>query len=268
MIDTTATPGIGLNRLWAPDVPVRPGPRPRITLEGITSAAISIARSQGIAGVSMPEIASILGCSKMALYRHITDKGDLVSAMVDAAFSETPPALREPFDWRAQFTAVWDYLITIYTREIWIADLPSDTNLLTPNHLSWLESSLAMFAHSQLAAADQLTLMQFVSNAAKGEALRQLGEQKSGHQFELWVRDSDDVLAPAVTRERFPLLTAATTGATADAEPKNAFILEMILSVVGSHFAALSAGEPSVEASNHEPTAASAAAPLDNASAE
>jgi AcrR family transcriptional regulator len=61
--------------------------RPRngtaLTKERIVSAAIELADDHGLDAVSMRRVADRLGAGTMSLYRHITDKNELLAAMVD-----------------------------------------------------------------------------------------------------------------------------------------------------------------------------------------
>ncbi len=54
---------------------------PRLTLESIVAQAITIADSDGLAGVSMRKIADALGVGAMSLYRHVADKDALLVEM-------------------------------------------------------------------------------------------------------------------------------------------------------------------------------------------
>lgn len=53
----------------------------------IVAAATTLADSAGIEAVSMRSVSTALGVVPMALYKHVADKRDLISAMVDAAVS-------------------------------------------------------------------------------------------------------------------------------------------------------------------------------------
>ena len=60
----------------------------------VLDAAIGIADADGIDSVSMRGLAASLGVVPMALYKHVTDKHDLISGMIDTivAAYPTPPA--------------------------------------------------------------------------------------------------------------------------------------------------------------------------------
>ena len=73
-----------------------PDPAPRrgrLTRAAVVEAAVELADRQGLAAVSMRNVAGALQVAPMALYRHVTDKDDLLDAMVDRLIEEfgAPP---------------------------------------------------------------------------------------------------------------------------------------------------------------------------------
>ena len=73
--------GVGV----ATDAPVK-AERPRLGIDSILASAIAIADAEGLDVLSMQRIASELGYTPMALYRHVPSKGHLGAAMTDAAY--------------------------------------------------------------------------------------------------------------------------------------------------------------------------------------
>jgi len=63
-------------------------PRKRLSRERVLDAAIAHADVGGLGAVAMRQLADMLGVAPMALYRHVTNKDDLIDAMVDVVFSE------------------------------------------------------------------------------------------------------------------------------------------------------------------------------------
>lgn len=86
-------------------------PRPRsLTPEQLVSAALTVIDRDGLAGLSMREVAKELGMSTMGLYRYVADREELeqlvVEAVLAAVDTETPPA------------APWDERIEIMVRRL------------------------------------------------------------------------------------------------------------------------------------------------------
>src|SRR3954469_17998015 len=58
----------------------------------VLKAAVELADEAGFDGVSMRRLAQQLGVVPMALYKHVTDKDELLDGMVDVVIGEfTPP---------------------------------------------------------------------------------------------------------------------------------------------------------------------------------
>ena len=66
------------------------GPKPALTLEAIAETAIRVADADGLDAVSMQRVAAELGFTKMALYRYLPGKSDLLALMVEHALGGPP----------------------------------------------------------------------------------------------------------------------------------------------------------------------------------
>lgn len=78
-----------------------PAGRKRLDRAAVLSAAVHLADSEGLAEVSMRSLAAKLEVVPMALYKHVTDKDDLIGGMVDTIIEgyEQPDARGS---WREQ----------------------------------------------------------------------------------------------------------------------------------------------------------------------
>lgn len=164
-------PGVGLSRLWVPSSAPRPGPRPRLSAAAIVQAALEVVGSEGIDAITMSRVAEVVGCSKMALYRHLSDRNDLLAMMADAAIGSPPPAAADD-DWRDQFIALWDALLAVYAENSWLLDLPDKISGLTPHNLDWLDAGLAIIRQSTLPLADHLNTILLITENIRFEARR------------------------------------------------------------------------------------------------
>jgi TetR/AcrR family tetracycline transcriptional repressor len=63
------------------------GGRRGLTRDAIVGRALEIGDEEGLEAVSLRRIASDLGVTPMALYRHVRDKNDLLNAMLDAVMA-------------------------------------------------------------------------------------------------------------------------------------------------------------------------------------
>jgi len=88
-----------LELLWdAPKVKTR-GPRPLHTLDDVLDAAIRVADSEGLDAVSMQRLAQELGFTKMAIYRYVPGRAELVALITDRAIG-APPSTFNGKGWR------------------------------------------------------------------------------------------------------------------------------------------------------------------------
>ena len=63
-------------------------PRPGLSRQLVVQAAIQHADSAGLDALTMRQVAGMLQVAPMSLYRHISNRDDLIDAMVDVLFSE------------------------------------------------------------------------------------------------------------------------------------------------------------------------------------
>src|SRR5207249_602868 len=78
--------------------PARLGRPPSTTRAKVVETALSIAREDGLAHVTLQAVADRLGFSQMSLYTYIDSKEDLLRAMLDAAIVDALPPLEPRAD--------------------------------------------------------------------------------------------------------------------------------------------------------------------------
>ncbi|WP_307831425.1 TetR/AcrR family transcriptional regulator C-terminal domain-containing protein [Nucisporomicrobium flavum] len=73
--------------------------RERLNRARVLAAAVEVADAGGFDGLTMRRLADRLGVVPMALYKHVTDKHDLLDGMIDLVFAEV--AIPAGEGWRA-----------------------------------------------------------------------------------------------------------------------------------------------------------------------
>src|ERR1700689_401938 len=159
-----------LDLLWGTRARPRRGPRPSMSLERIVAEAISLADAEGLANLSMQHLAERLGCAKMALYRYVPGKSELVALMVDAALGDPPeppapesatsptsptPASGEQH-WRAVLRLWATPIFARHRLHPWAIDATVGARPTGPHEMAWMETALAALAGTGLTGPERL----------------------------------------------------------------------------------------------------------------
>jgi AcrR family transcriptional regulator len=203
-----------LRVLWGEEGPGRRarGPQQTLSLGRIVEAGIAIVDTDGIAALSMARLAERLGSAPMSLYRHVSNKDELLIFMTDAA--PGPPPELPSGGWRPALEAWARALQAVYHAHPWILQITAGRPPLEPGQLAWLDRGLSSFAGTKLSHRDRFEAVVTVLNYVRGEAqitgilLRGgLGEGADpvGAQQEY-----GRLIARFVRPDRFPALAAAS----------------------------------------------------------
>jgi AcrR family transcriptional regulator len=193
-----ATPS-ALDLLWGAPQRPRRGPKPSLSLERIVTGAIALADAEGLASLSMQHLAERLGCAKMALYRYVPGKTELVALMVDAAIGDPPPPAEPAGPGEPAWPAVLrEWATTIFGRyraHPWSIEATTGARPTGPHEVAWLESALTALAGSGLTGAERLDAVVLLNGHVRslvqvtaagqedleGEVARQIGTALSAH---------------------------------------------------------------------------------------
>ncbi len=144
--------------LWNEPTPSKRGPRPTLTLPRIANAGIELADGGGLDAVTMESVAQGLGLTKMALYRYVPGKAELVALMVEAAIGAPPSAARAKA-WRRGLNAWSRALFAQFSEHPWSLEATLGSRPIGPNEVAWLDSALAALADTGLRGADKLDVV-------------------------------------------------------------------------------------------------------------
>jgi AcrR family transcriptional regulator len=190
--------------LWGRQQRPRRGPKPSLSLDRIVAAAIELADADGLASLSMQHLAERLGCAKMALYRYVPGKAELVSLMLDAALGDPPqPAAAQ--DWRAVLRLWAMTIFDRYRAHPWAIEASVGARPTGPQEMAWMETALAGLADTGLTGSEKLDAVVLVNGH-----VRSLAQVTSASQ-----QDPEGELAGQVGHalaahpERYPQVLAA-----------------------------------------------------------
>jgi AcrR family transcriptional regulator len=160
------------------------GVRPVLSEEKIVRCAIQLADAEGIDALSMRRIAAEMGTGTTSLYRHITNKDELIELMVDAVCGEKPLQEQPSGDWRAELAGIARGFRAALLRHPWLAQQASRRPALGPNAIERSDHALgvvgtvsddATLAGMVVSAVDTYVLGSVATELAELEAQRSTG---------------------------------------------------------------------------------------------
>ncbi|MEU5806003.1 TetR/AcrR family transcriptional regulator [Streptomyces sp. NPDC047718] len=199
--------------LWGPPPKRGRGPRPTLDPERIARAGIDIADAEGLADVSMQRVAAHLGVTKMALYRYVPGKAELVALMVDAAIGDCPAVQARSGGWRGQLEEWARRLGEAFARHPWILEATVGPRVMGPAELSWLERAVAALDGTGLTGAERMDAAALLAGHLRSLAQQARAAGPGGDlEAQLGVILGDLMREHG---ERFPALTTALGSAAA-----------------------------------------------------
>ncbi|WP_164496185.1 TetR/AcrR family transcriptional regulator [Streptomyces sp. ADI95-16] len=168
--------------LWGPPAKPARGPKRGLTLEGIALAGVGIADAEGLGGVSMQRVAAELAVTKMALYRYVPGKAELVALMVEAALPDpagldaglaaaaAAGAASAGGGWREQL-GVWARgLYEGFRAHPWLLEATVGARVMGPRELGWMERALAALDGCGLSGTEAMDSVVLVAGHVRGIA--------------------------------------------------------------------------------------------------
>ncbi|MCD9881037.1 TetR/AcrR family transcriptional regulator [Streptomyces guryensis] len=198
--------------LWGPHSKPSRGPKPALSLDRIARAGIEIAEAEGLAAVSMQRVAGRLSVTKMALYRYVPGKAELVALMVEAAIGAAPPSDGPRCGWREQLGDWACRLFTVFHQHPWLLDATVGPRILGPRELAWMEQAVAALVGTGLSGAEQFDAVALLAGHVRGIAEQARAVGQAGNP-EVQLIDTLGELMQA-HGEHYPALTAALASAT------------------------------------------------------
>ncbi|MEV7027688.1 TetR/AcrR family transcriptional regulator C-terminal domain-containing protein [Kitasatospora sp. NPDC093558] len=153
--------------LWGPPAKPTRGPKPALSLERIAAAGIEVADAEGLGAVSMQRVAALLDFTKMALYRYVPGKAELVALMVESAVAE-PPAAPAGGHWRDQLTAWAEELTRSFGAHPWLLDATVGPRVMGPKELAWLERVVSALDGHGLTGAERMDAAVLLAGHVRG----------------------------------------------------------------------------------------------------
>jgi AcrR family transcriptional regulator len=164
-------PARSMALLWrTPGARTGPGPKPGLSVDAIVAAAIAVADTDGLAGLSMRAVAERLGVTAMALYTYLPGKDELVDVMYDGAHAELPVGYDLGKGWRAAVTSWATDLVGCYVRHPWALQVSFARPVLGPNEQAVVEALAHVLRQAGLPAEVARRVVSLLFYVVRGTA--------------------------------------------------------------------------------------------------
>ncbi|HEY3504988.1 MAG TPA: TetR/AcrR family transcriptional regulator C-terminal domain-containing protein [Actinocatenispora sp.] len=211
-------PGVGTvvagARRGAAESVARQRKPPRTDTDDVVRAAIVLADSDGLGGLSMRRIATELGMATMSVYRHVANRDELVARMIDSALGTQPLPADPPDGWRARAELSARQMWAACQRHPWLAHALSMTRpQVAPNGMAHTEFLLAALDGYDLDLDTRMhvaiTVFMFVRGVAVNIEPELRAIQDSGMSDEDWMTSQKPSMQVVADVSRFPNLSRA-----------------------------------------------------------
>lgn len=228
-----------LRRLWRLPTSTRLGRPAELDVDRVVAAAVDLADTDGLDGVTLQKVAQTLGVTKMSLYRHVGSKDELAELMFDHASGQAPD-LAADLGWREGVRRWATGIRARYAEHPWMADMPITGPPRGPNAIGWMDAMLRVLRDSGLDVGTRLGVLSVVSGYLRNAIVQERQfERRSGVSQAEVEQDYGRALAGLVDPARFPDV-AEVFAASVFEQPTDevAFGLELILDGVAAAIAA------------------------------
>lgn len=242
-----------LRLLWEGVPESERGPKPKLSLDQIVQAGITLADSAGLEALSMRKLAQRLGVGAMSLYRYVPSKTELLNLMVDAVMGPDPQQkAASSAGWRRFLEATAWGDRELYLAHPWVLQANWTRPVIGPNSMAEMDLILTEIRHLPLADQQKMTVVtaldSFVAGAVRQELLWQSAAAESGmSDHEFW-RHQVPTMELAMASGRFPTM-AGLSEDTFDGGWEDTFAagLELLLDGIETRIS-----EPSAEAGGEQ----------------
>jgi TetR/AcrR family transcriptional regulator, tetracycline repressor protein len=145
-----------------------------LTRETIVQRALEIGDEEGLEAVSVRRVASELGVTPMALYRHVRDKNDLYNAMLDAVIADfdASAGLTPSMPWQEQARrALMNAVDLLTARPVTLPLQIAYQGPLTPSIARSLELSLGILLRAGFRPQEAISLARMIPVVLAGIVL-------------------------------------------------------------------------------------------------
>jgi AcrR family transcriptional regulator len=190
------------------------GRPPTIDREAVLDTAIRLLDEEGVEALTMRRLASELGVSTMAPYRHVGSKDELLIVLVDrlAARLVYPP---RPPDPKEAMLVLWSTIYDSLAQHQWVPEVLARRRMMAPSVLGAIEEIHAALRHAGLSIEGAVRAYRLMWSFTLGSLLVRAGASSEGLNQQRELRGAPDP-------ELYPTLAAAAA-AWAAAHDRDAY---------------------------------------------
>src|ERR671922_1690949 len=183
------------------------GRPPTIGREIVLDAAIRLLDAEGVEALTMRRLASALGVSAMALYRHVGSKDELLMVLVDRLAARLVYPSR-PQDPRGAMLVLWTTIYDSLAEHSWVPEVLARRRMMAPSVLGAIEEIHAALRDAGLSIEAAVRAYRLMWNFPLGSLLVRARATSEGPSRQRELRGTPD---PG----RYPMLAAAAPAWTA-----------------------------------------------------
>lgn len=149
-----------------------PERKPKLTRAALVAAALRIADAEGLDALSMRRLGAELGVDPTAAYRHLPNKKDLLSGVVEAVLDDADVDTDPSAPWQEQFrTVARAYRGAMLAHSPAVSRLVATTPLSSLKSMRIVEHGAAVLAAAGVPLAAAAPAIQAVGQIATGSVL-------------------------------------------------------------------------------------------------
>jgi len=152
-----------------------------LTTDRVVDAALEVADRDGIGGVSLRRIASSLGVTPMAIYRHVRDKGHLLDLMADRLLMELDAGAPESSSWQADLRRVAASMLAVVQAHP-AAPFLLSRPFVSPSALRVTETMLGILKRAGFGPVESVRLVQVLTGMILGPAIHRASYAAAGRE--------------------------------------------------------------------------------------
>ena len=184
------------------------GRPPTIDREAVLDTAIWLLDAEGVEALTMRRLASELGVSAMAPYRHVGSKDELLMVLVDRRLAARLVYPSRPRDPKGAMLVLWSTIYDSLAEHSWVPEVLARRRMMAPSVLGAIEEIHAALRHAGLSIEEAVRAYRLLWNFTLGSLLVRAGASSDGPGQQRELRRAPDP-------ERYPMLAAAAAAWTA-----------------------------------------------------